>query len=101
MQRRFRMVWIGILIATLLQVAPAAALDEDASRPGSVPVLIDAWILRPLGFAMMVEGFVRFAVMAPVVAITRPTDFGKVWHESVVEAARYTFVDPLGFHPQD
>jgi hypothetical protein len=32
-------------------------------------------------------------------AVTRPTDMYKPWNALVVGPARFTFVDPLGFHP--
>ena len=85
------------------QAAPAAAQTSalaNADREASVPLLIDALVLRPMGLVLTVAGAAVFAVpVAPVMAVTRPTDLGKPFRKLVVEPARYTFIDPLGLHP--
>ena len=43
-------------------------------------------------------GAVGFCMVAPFMAITRPTDMGKPFSALVVAPARYTWVDRLGTH---
>ncbi len=51
---------------------------------------------------MTAVGAMLFAFpVAPVVAITRPTEFRKPLERLILSPARYTFVDPLGYHPED
>ena len=47
---------------------------------------------------MTAFGAVGFCMVAPIMAITRPTDLGKPFNALVVAPARYTWVDPLGIH---
>ena len=97
------------LVATLVvcsflavSAAPASAVELASNRPEqerSVNVLFDAFVLRPLGLVVTVSGAVAYGVIiAPLVAMTRPTDLGKPLKPLVLRPARYTFVDPLGEH---
>jgi hypothetical protein len=90
---------VGALL--LGNVGPAMAGIHESAREEAVPVVIDAIFLRPVGLGMLVVGTVAYGVMAPIMAITRPTDMGKPFQKLVVAPARYTFVDPLGMHPAD
>ena len=48
---------------------------------------------------MTIGGAVAYGVVvAPLVAMTRPSDLGKPLEPLVLRPARYTFVDPLGEH---
>jgi len=97
------------LVATLvvcallaLSAAPASAVTLSSNRPAeerSVNVVFDAIVLRPLGLAMTIGGAVAYGVLvAPFVAMTRPTELGKPLEPLVLRPARYTFIDPLGEH---
>ena len=90
------------LCALLLVIAvPANAASLSVNRSvdeRSVPVVMDALILRPVGLLMTIGGAVLYGVAAPFVAITRPSDLGKPLEPLVLNPARYTFVDPLGEH---
>jgi putative copper export protein len=105
MSHRIRQLAVALVACGLLaaHAAPAAAQSStlnNADRESSVPVVLDALVLRPVGLAMTVVGAAIVAVpVAPVMAITRPTDMGKPFRVLVVAPARYTFVDPLGLHP--
>lgn len=89
--------------AIVALAAPASAQSgtlNNADREAAVPPLFDALVLRPVGLVMTVVGTAIFVVpVAPVMAVTRPTDMGKPFQQLVVAPARYTFVDPLGLHP--
>ena len=97
------------LVATLavcallaVSAAPASAAEFATNRPAqerSVNVLFDAFVLRPLGMVVTISGAVAYgAIIAPLVAMTRPSDIGKPLEPLVLRPARYTFVDPLGEH---
>ncbi len=90
-----------VIAATVLAHGAAARADTVTGHVGddSVPVVADALIMRPLGFVVMCAGFVTYALAAPIMAITRPTDMGKPFKSLVILPARYVFVDPLGHHP--
>jgi hypothetical protein len=80
--------------------APALAFRDEglAAAERHTPALLDA-ALRPVGLVLVGVGAVGFAAAAPFVAITRPTDIGKVFRSFVMVPVRYTFLDPLGEHP--
>jgi hypothetical protein len=81
------------------QAAPSAAAARDFENRGEVNVVFDAIILRPMGLMMTAFGGMLFAFpVAPVVAMTRPTDLRKPLDFLVMRPARYTFMDPLGHH---
>ena len=101
MRSSFSKYSVAILLSVaLLNAAPAIAVEEMDGSPDSVPVLLDAWVLRPAGLISVVEGFLQFVVIAPVVAITRPTNLGTLWHSAMDDAVQFTFRDPLGTHPE-
>lgn len=90
----------GLLVGHAPPAAAQAGSLANAEREASVPLLIDAMFLRPIGLAVTALGTALFVVpVAPIVALTRPTDLGKPFQLLVVAPARYTFVDPLGLHP--
>ena len=104
MTKRFRGISAALAVCVLLVSAAtpslAAANMTNADREAAVPVVLDALILRPMGLGMTVLGTMMFGLVAPILAITRPTDMGKPFRALVVAPARYTFVDPLGLHPR-
>ena len=98
---------IGSAILTLILVVslatPAFATSalgrDDGDQDRTVPVVLDVLLLRPTGFALTVLGTVFYAFpVAPITAMTRPSDLGKPFKALVAAPARYTFVDPLGQH---
>ncbi|HEY8154071.1 MAG TPA: hypothetical protein VII72_08090 [Myxococcota bacterium] len=103
MSRSIRTFVAAFLTSALIltQAAPAFAVTTMHSienEPNSVPVIFDALILRPVGIMMTAVGTVGFCLVAPFMAITRPTDLGKPFSALVVAPARYTWVDRLGTH---
>jgi hypothetical protein len=97
--QRFSAVLIAIALL-LVQVAPAAATTgQGLENRAETNLVADALILRPLGLVMIAGGTAFWAAgIAPLVAITRPTDLGKSMSHMIVRPVRYTFVDPLGHH---
>lgn len=105
MHHRLRGIASAILILALVfsLASPAAAATalgtDDGDLEKSVPVVLDVILLRPLGLAMTIAGVVFYAVpVAPLTALTRPSDLGKPFKLLVATPARYTFADPLGQH---
>ena len=103
MSRSIRSLVAALLTSALIltQAAPALAvttMHSPENEPSAVPVLIDAMILRPVGMLVTAIGAMGFCMVAPFVAITRPTDLGKPFNALVVAPARFTWVDPLGRH---
>lgn len=105
MSKRIRQLAAALAVCALFtaHAVPAEARSLGSSeREASVPILIDALLLRPMGLVMTAVGTALFVVpVAPFVALTRPTDLGKPFQKLVVVPARYTFVDPLGLHPSN
>jgi hypothetical protein len=88
------------LVAAALLLGPVGSAGASATAEAdSVPVVVDALLLRPLGFGVMCLGFLTYAVGAPIMAITRPTDMHRPFNSLVILPARFVFVDPLGRHP--
>jgi len=85
----------------LIQVGPAAAGTpaQDFENRGKTNLVADALILRPLGLVATAVGATIWAVgVAPLVAITRPTDLGQSMDYLIKRPVKYTFADPLGYH---
>jgi hypothetical protein len=76
----------------------AATVNMQDEKAREVPVLLDALLLRPVGMLVTAVGTAGFCMIAPIMAITRPTDMGKPFRALVIRPARYTWVDPLGTH---
>jgi hypothetical protein len=92
----------AICIALLAQPIGAAAAPPNSSAEDQVPVVFDAFLMRPLGFGAMVGGFAVFTlgvVMPPFVLAWRPSEMHKPFNSLVTSPFRFTFVDPLGYHP--
>jgi ABC-type transport system involved in cytochrome c biogenesis permease subunit len=105
MFRPVRSFVAALLMSTLLLAQATSALAGDGlsttqltEQSSSVPLLLDALLLRPVGMLVTGLGTVTFCAIAPIMAITRPTDMGKPFRMLVINPARYTWVDPLGTH---
>ena len=103
MSRSIRSLVAAFVSSALLlsQAAPALAvtsMGSDKFDQSAVPVVLDAGALRPLGIMLTGVGFMGFCLISPFMAITRPTDIGKVFSALVIAPARYTWGDPLGEH---
>ena len=99
---------IMFLILVLLAVTTPVAAAQDAAKPNEADeandtleapdsagmMLMDAFLLRPLGLAATVLGTAAFIVTLPFSLPTRSADdAAKVL---VVKPAAYTFARPLG-----
>ena len=106
MQNRNRRFVAAFAIAGLaLSLAhPALAVDrmaEVGDEASAVPMIFDVVVMRPIGLVAVIVGTLFYIVpVAPIMAITRPTDIGKPLGPLVGGPARFTFKDPIGQHPQ-
>ena len=91
-----------LLSATTLATAQEAAtsnetdeMNETTAEPNAAgAILVDAFLLRPLGLAATVLGTAAFLVTLPFSLPTRSAD--QAANALVVEPAHYTFARPLG-----
>jgi len=92
-----------MLVVLLLTVQIAAAAQEAAgpprertqeSRDTAGLILVDAFVLRPLGLAATVLGTATFVLTLPFSLPTRSAE--KAAQALVVKPAEYTFARPLG-----
>jgi len=89
------------LALTLALPARADRVAEITDEPASVPVIFDIAVMRPIGLLTCVIGAAFYVVpVAPIVALTRPTEIAKPLGPLVGGPLRFTFKDPLGHHPK-
>jgi hypothetical protein len=94
--------FLGAIALVAILSTPATALESYHGQGGAedeVPVVFDAFLMRPLGLITTALGCTFWAASTPILAITRPTDMHKTFKSLVINPARFTFVDPLGTHP--
>ena len=105
--RVLRALIAGICLFALTSavVTPALAVPQPEERVmkspaenGSVNPVLDALILRPIGFAALATGVALFVPAAAFTLITRPLDIGKPFKLLIIRPAKYIWVDPLGYH---
>jgi hypothetical protein len=88
------------LALSLALPARADRVAEISQEPASVPVIFDVAVMRPLGLLATVVGVAFYVVpVAPIVALTRPTEIAKPLGPLVGWPLQFTFKDPLGHHP--
>lgn len=100
--------WLIMLLILVLFAVTTPAAAQDAAKPNEADegnetleapdaagmMLLDAFLLRPLGLAATVLGTAAFVVTLPFSLPTRSADAAaKVL---VVKPAKYTFARPLG-----
>lgn len=94
---------IALAALVLSLAAPAAAsafFKDEGDRNTAVPLLVDVLLLRPTGLALTALGTLFYAFpVAPIMAITRPTDIMEPAGPLIMRPARFTFRDPIGQHP--
>ena len=93
------LVAVALLLGSVGSAVASSSEDqglEAAQR--DTPILLDAFLLRPVGLALTAVGTLLYVPAAAVVAATRPTDIGKPFQMLVANPFRYTFLDPLGQH---
>ncbi|MCL4684553.1 hypothetical protein KJ059_07335 [Myxococcota bacterium] len=85
------------LACVFLLAGPAHALEErDADR---VPVVFDILTRAAFGIPLTILGGAAMIPVGFVTAITRPSEIDKPFRILVLGPVRYTWVDPLGYHP--
>ena len=90
----------AVLALSLALPARADRVAEISQEPSSVPVIFDVAVMRPLGLIATIVGATFYLVpVAPIVALTRPTEIAKPLGPLVGGPLAFTFKDPLGHHP--
>jgi hypothetical protein len=89
---------IATVACVLLLASPAHALEERDSAEG-VPAMVDLTTRVVFGIPLTILGCVAMIPVGFFTAITRPTEIEKPFRYLVIAPARYTWVDPLGYHP--
>ncbi len=90
---------VALLLGSVGSAAAGTFDDEGLeATQRETPVLLDAFVLRPIGLVLTAVGTGLFVPAAAVVGLTRPTDVGRPFQLLVANPFRYTFIDPLGQH---
>lgn len=94
--RRTALVWAAVLLfAACLVPLPAFSAEEESWSEGSAEaILVDLFLLRPVGIVATVFGTALFLVALPFTAAGRNTD--EAARKLVLRPAHYTFTRPLG-----
>jgi hypothetical protein len=88
-----------LAIALCALVSAPAHADQGNDR-NSVPVGFDLATRALFGIPLTIVGAVAMIPVGFVTAITRPTEMRKPFDMLVMGPVRYTWVDPLGEHPE-
>jgi hypothetical protein len=103
MRIRIRAFVAALATAALISslAAPAAAFTRETNNaPDKVPAVIDVLLLRPVGLVMTATGVALYVFpVAPITMLVRPLDIAKPLGPLVVKPGRFTFADPIGYHP--
>ena len=90
------------LALTFTLPARADRMADISNEPATTPmVFVDVMLLRPIGLLTCAIGTALYVFpVAPIVALTRPSELGKPLGPLVGQPLRFTFKDPLGHHPK-
>jgi hypothetical protein len=93
------LVAAALLIGSAGSAAASTSDDQGLeATQRETPILLDVFVLRPVGLVLTALGTVFSVPAAGIVLVTRPTDVGKPFQMLVANPFRYTFIDPLGQH---
>ena len=88
---------LAAFACVFLLAGPAHALEErDSDR---MPVMFDILTRAAFGIPLTILGTAAMIPVGFVTAITRPSEIDKPFRILVLGPVRYTWVDPLGYHP--
>lgn len=87
---------ITVLLAASLATPAAASSPADSSE---MPVGFDLMTRVVFGIPLTILGAVAMVPVGLATAVTRPKEIRKPFDILVMGPARYTWVDPLGDHP--
>jgi hypothetical protein len=91
----------GLALTLALPARADRVAETGGDEPNTVPVVFDVAVMRPLGLLTCVVGAAFYLVpVAPIVALTRPTEIAKPLGPLVGGPLAFTFKDPLGHHPR-
>ena len=93
---------IAIVMVVGMLAVPAtsafAATDVEMIENEKAPPMVDLFLMRPLGLAMLGVSAVLWVPAQAATMVIRPRDYRKPIDYMLVRPARFVFVDPLGEH---
>ena len=101
MSRGLRSFAAVLTVFALVAVSAPALAESETDRydhRSNAPPMMDVLVLRPLGLFALGCGAVLFAVISPVMLVTRPHELAKPFDALVGGPARYVWSDPIGSH---
>lgn len=87
----------AVVCVFVLAAGPAHALEERESE--RIPVMFDLLTRVVFGIPLTIAGSAAMVPVGFFTAITRPSEIDKPFRILVLGPVRYTWVDPLGYHP--
>jgi hypothetical protein len=101
MLRHLRTAFAALAVVGML-AAPAtsafAASNVEMIENEKAPPMVDIFIMRPLGLAMLGVSAALWVPAQAMTMIVRPKDYQKPIDYMLKRPARFVFVDPLGEH---
>ena len=87
---------LAACLLLLASAAPAAAYSSE--EHANTPIVFDAVVVRPIGFATFLFGCGLFVASLPLIAVTIPQDIDKPFATLVKRPASFVWQDELGGH---
>ena len=101
MLRHLRTAFAALAVVGML-AAPAtsafAASNVDLIENEKAPPMVDLFIMRPLGLAMLGVSAAIWVPAQTLTMIVRPKEYMKPIDYMLKKPAKFVFVDPLGGH---
>jgi hypothetical protein len=101
MLRHLRTLLAALAVVGMLAVpvtSAFAATNVDLIENEKAPPMVDLFLMRPLGLAMLGVSAVLWVPAQAATMVVRPTDYMKPIDYMLVRPAKFVFVDPLGEH---
>jgi hypothetical protein len=101
MLRHLRTTLAALAVVGMLAVPATsafAATGVDLIENEKAPPMVDLFLMRPLGLAMLGVSAVLWVPAQAATMVVRPADYRKPIDYLLVKPARFVFVDPLGEH---
>jgi len=101
MLRYLRTLLTALAVIAMLAVPATsafAASDVDMIESQNASPMLDLFVMRPLGLAMLAVSAALWVPAQALTMIIRPKDYQKPIDYMLKKPATFVFVDPLGEH---
>jgi hypothetical protein len=101
MFRHLRTLLAGFAVVSMLALPATTAFagsNVNTFESESAPPMVDLFVMRPLGLAMLVASAALWVPAQAVTMLIRPTDYEKPIDYMLKKPAKFVFADPLGEH---